>query len=383
MARRGAYGRPSRVARRAGKGGHARASLACRYVDAAHRARHDGIGDDRDLCARNGGPRRLAPCADFASPHARRARLSSVDAACARHETGLRGECFGARRTHGSRCAARAGGVAPAPIVRRPAASRAHARVRARGVEGAPQVTAKADIDWFKRGREHQWGGRPIDAMLCFRRAIAAAPNDGDARFHLGEVQWSLGLLDGAKAAWTEASRIAPRHVASRLALAEACLNTGDAPGAKAAAEHALALSPNDGRARAFLLIAKAALGEPDVDWGGIAAAVQGKPNMLGAPARARLIGAALDRTDGAAGRDALVDVLVAMLDHVPLDLLGPLADALIARGGEDSAIARIFAHARGLEVAPRSAEAWRRLALAADRTGDAEAKREFASRYA
>jgi protein O-GlcNAc transferase len=244
-------------------------------------------------------------------------------------------------------------------------------------------VTAKADIDWFKRGREHQWGGRPIDAMLCFRRAVAAAPNDGDARFHLGEVQWSLGLLDGAKAAWTEASRIAPRHVASRLALAEACLNTGDAPGAKAAAEQALALSPNDGRARAFLLIAKAALGEPDVDWGGIAAAVQGKPNMLGAPARARLIGAALDRTDGGAGRDALVDVLVAMLDHVPLDLLGPLADALIARGGEDSAIASIFAHARGLDAAPRSAEAWRRLALAADRTGDAEAKREFASRYA
>ena len=244
-------------------------------------------------------------------------------------------------------------------------------------------MSAKTDIDWFQRGREHQWGGRPIDAMLCFRRAVAAAPNHGDARFHLGEVQWSLGLLDGARASWSEAARIAPRHVASRLALAEANLNVGDAQSAKDAAEQALALAPNDGRARAFLMIAKAALGEPDIDWGGIASAVQGKPAMLGAPARARLIGAAIDRTDGSTGREALVDVLVAMLGVVPLDLLGSLADALRARGGEEAAIARILAHARGLEVAPRSAEAWRRLALAAGRAGDVDAKREFASRYA
>ena len=243
-------------------------------------------------------------------------------------------------------------------------------------------MSAKPDIDWFQRGREHQWLGRPIDAMLCFRRAIAATPQSGDARFHLGEVQWSLGLLEGAKASWSEASRHAPRHLASRLALAKASLNTGDAAGAKAAAEQALAIAPQDARARAFLLIANATLGESGVDWSAIAAAVQGKPAMLGAPARAQLIAAALDRTDGANGRDTIVDALASMLEQVPLELLGSMADALVARG-DPGGVARLFAEARRREVAPRSAEAWRRLALAAARAGDAEAQREFGMRYA
>ena len=151
---------------------------------------------------------------------------------------------------------------------------------------------AKGDVDWFAIGRKHQWSGRPIDAMLCFRRAIAERPRLADARFHLGEVQWMLGLVDGAKASWTEAMRHSPRHLASRLALAEASLNSGDAAGAKAAAEGALALAPNDARAKTFLLIANATLGEPDVDWSAIADAVRGKPAMLGAPARAELLAA-------------------------------------------------------------------------------------------
>ncbi|MEO8485584.1 MAG: tetratricopeptide repeat protein [Betaproteobacteria bacterium] len=244
-------------------------------------------------------------------------------------------------------------------------------------------MTAKQDIDWFKLARDHQFRGRPIDAMLCFRRAIAARHRGGDARFHLGEVQWSIGLIDAAKASWTEASRVAPRHVASRLALAEATLNTGDAAGAKAAAEGALALAPHDARGRAFLSIANAALGEPGVDWNAIAAAVRAAPAMLGAPARAKLIAQALDRTRGAAGRDELLDTLAA-LEHAPLDLLGPLADALAARASRDTApIARILSEAMRREGAPPNAEAWRRLALAAARVGDESARQAFATRYA
>lgn len=244
-------------------------------------------------------------------------------------------------------------------------------------------MSGKPDIDWFRRGREHQWRGRPIDAMLCFRRAIAARPAHGDARFHLGEVQWSLGMMEAAKASWIEASRVAPGHVASRLALAEACLNTGDAPGAKAAAEQALERAPGDARARTFLLVASAALGESGIDWSAITSAVQAKPAMLDAPARARLIAQALDRTDDAPGFDALVDTLATMLERAPLDLLAALPDAYAKRAGESSErIAAVFAEARRRDVAPRSAEAWRRLALAAERSGDVAAAREFATRY-
>jgi len=244
-------------------------------------------------------------------------------------------------------------------------------------------VSSKPDIDWFKRGREHQWGGRPIDAMLCLRRAIAARPAYGDARFHLGEVQWSLGMMEAAKASWTEATRVAPAHVASRLALAEACLNTGDAAGAKGAAEQALERAPGDARARAFLLVATAALGEPGVDWSAMAAAVQAKPAMLGAPARGRLIGQAIDRAVDAPGFDALVDTLAGLLDRAPLELLASLADACARRATDaGERVAAILAEAQRRDVAPRSAEAWRRLALAAARAGDHATARECATRY-
>jgi predicted O-linked N-acetylglucosamine transferase (SPINDLY family) len=247
-------------------------------------------------------------------------------------------------------------------------------------------MSSPPDIDWFQRGREHQWAGRPIDAMLCFRRAIAALPDSGDARFHLGEMQWALGLLEGAKASWAEAAKHAPQHVASRLALAEASLATGDAAGAKLAAVQALALAPNDARARTFLLIADAALADAGAgaDWRAIASAVKDKPAILGAPARARLIAQALDRTGGAPGREALVETLVSMLDRVPLELLGSLADALaVQTPAVDSAVAGVFAEATRRDVTPRSAESWRRLALAAERAGDVAAKQEFAARYA
>ncbi|HET9340497.1 MAG TPA: tetratricopeptide repeat protein [Casimicrobiaceae bacterium] len=242
---------------------------------------------------------------------------------------------------------------------------------------------SRPDIDWFQRGREHQWGGRPVDAMLCFRRAVAAAPAHGDARFHLGEVQWALGLTDAAKSSWAEVVRMSPKHLAGRLALAEACLNTGDAAGAKAAALQALECSPDDARARTFLLVAGAALGDPGIDWSAISAAVRAKPAMLDAPARARLIAEALDRTDGAPGFDAFVDTLAGMLERAPLELLASIADACARRGAEQAShAASIFAEARRRDVAPRSAEAWRRLALAASVAGDAEAAREFATRY-
>ena len=49
--------------------------------------------------------------------------------------------------------------------------------------------------------------GRPVDAMLCFRRASRADPRAPDPQFVLGEVLWQLGRLPEALAAWREAAR--------------------------------------------------------------------------------------------------------------------------------------------------------------------------------
>ena len=58
--------------------------------------------------------------------------------------------------------------------------------------------------EWLQRGRTHARAGRPIDAVLCFRRAAYANPREVDARFHLGEMLWQLGMSDEAIAAWRE-----------------------------------------------------------------------------------------------------------------------------------------------------------------------------------
>ncbi|HEY4137031.1 MAG TPA: tetratricopeptide repeat protein, partial [Casimicrobiaceae bacterium] len=105
--------------------------------------------------------------------------------------------------------------------------------------------------EWLARGREHQFRGRAVDAMLCFRRAIREAPQTIDARFHLGEVLWQLGRLPDAIAIWTEAAKLAPRHKASHQALMEALLGTGDAVAAGEAAIRVLALEAGNVRAQA------------------------------------------------------------------------------------------------------------------------------------
>ncbi len=67
-----------------------------------------------------------------------------------------------------------------------------------------------AYADWLQRGRTHQWEGRPVDAMLCFQRAAAIAPDGVDARYLLGEVQWQVGAIAASVAAWRDAARVAP-----------------------------------------------------------------------------------------------------------------------------------------------------------------------------
>src|SRR6185295_8437003 len=115
---------------------------------------------------------------------------------------------------------------------------------------------------WVRRGRGHQWNGRAIDAMLCFRRAQRVDPLASDAPFHLGEVLWQLGRVPDAIAAWRDAAAANSGHLAPNLALAEAALVAGDFAGASFAADAALRIAPANTHATIIARLARLLRGE-------------------------------------------------------------------------------------------------------------------------
>ncbi len=167
-------------------------------------------------------------------------------------------------------------------------------------------------VQWFERGRAHQFEGRPLDAMLCFRRAARAEPRASDPHFVLGEVLWQLGRVPDAIAAWRESARLSPSHLAPAQALAEALLATGDWSGAHAAAGRVLAIAPDDLRAALIRAIAaagtdSAAAAASFVDVGTLLAR---QPSYLAVPALAGPLAAVLDRAESGGAREPLLDFL-------------------------------------------------------------------------
>lgn len=251
---------------------------------------------------------------------------------------------------------------------------------------GADRMGAKERIDWIARGREHQWSGRPIPALFCFKRAIAGQPGNGDPRFALGEVLWQLGLFEVAKGAWREATAVAPNHLPSWLAYAEASLATGDAASARSAVDRALSLDPSSPPARTLRLIAAAALEEPDADWSAFADAVRADPGLIATPARAQLIAAALDRAPGLPGRQAFFEALASMPSKTPLELLASLVAHGAKPGAAPTVIASLeaaFEEAGRRDAVPGAHDAFRRIALAARALGRGDDVRGLASAYA
>ena len=184
--------------------------------------------------------------------------------------------------------------------------------------------------DWLQRGRTHMRAGRPIDAVLCFRRAAHANPRAADARFHLGEVLWQLGSSDEAIAAWRDAAQIDPRFLAARLALAESLLARADYTGAQAAAAEALALAPLELRARTSHGAAAAVLG----DRGELATLVRllsENPEFSLPPAYTLALARVLEHAPRDALREDLVAQLVPRVATLPSVVLALVATEAIA----------------------------------------------------
>ena len=183
---------------------------------------------------------------------------------------------------------------------------------------------------WLARGRAHQREGRPVDAMLCYRRATSADPRAPDPHFHLGEVLWQLGRIPDAVAAWREALRVDPGHLAPAQALAEALLATGDAVGAREMADGVLSRLPGDARATMIRGTARLTMdggateSSPAVE---VELALRREPNLAAVATLGGPLALALDYDANIAGRDALL-AIVARMDHV-LGLAPPLLLAL------------------------------------------------------
>ena len=243
-----------------------------------------------------------------------------------------------------------------------------------------------AYADWLQRGRTHQWEGRPVDAMLCFQRAAAIAPDGVDARYLLGEVQWQVGAIAASVAAWRDAARVAPTHLASHLALAEAHLALGEPGLARDAAERALALAPDD--AAALLLRAVAAVAS-DHDRGaleGVSAYLAAGPGRLASPAVGGTLARVLRARPDAPGALELLTALVPHVGAVAFALLAPMAYGAFATGAPEplaGSRASLRDAALGRPLAPLDVEALRDVALAFARGGDAQAATALAARYA
>ena len=236
---------------------------------------------------------------------------------------------------------------------------------------------------WLKRGRSHQWNARPIDAMLCFRRAQRADPRQSDAPFHLGEVLWQLGRVSDAIAAWRNAATADKGHLAPNLALAEALLAAGDLAGAAGAADAALRIAPGNSHAMTIATLARILLGEADTDRAAILQLLERDRHWLEAPAISGAVAAALERFRDLPGREAFL----VTLGRVPESLARahPLLLALVieAEGGRDpAALASLISLARESSYRREDYEALRRIA-AAVRRFDPVIGDELRERYA
>jgi predicted O-linked N-acetylglucosamine transferase (SPINDLY family) len=222
--------------------------------------------------------------------------------------------------------------------------------------------------DWLKRGREHQLGGRPVDAMLCFRRAVREAPNTLEPRFRLGEVLWQLGRLPDAIACWREAAEIAPDHPAAQMALAEALLGTGDADSAREFAERRLAHRPRDARARAIVALAGLG-GDTTANVAALAESVRRVPDLLAVASIAGTLAQALDRIDPAAAAPILDEIAAlepsaARVAAMPATLVAQVIEHAAVASLPQRASWLAAAHARPWSAADH--DAVRRIAVVA-----------------
>jgi predicted O-linked N-acetylglucosamine transferase (SPINDLY family) len=228
---------------------------------------------------------------------------------------------------------------------------------------------------WFTRGRVHQKAGRPIEAMMCYQRALQSNAQAVRARFRLGEVLRELGRNAEARAAWHAGLDLNPAHLPMLLTLADAARQTGAYDEAIAAYRGVLAARPGHPEAMLGLALSRLAQG-----------------NEAGYPRLAELLGAkatlwfwnelarALATARSSPARTSLLlEIASTQVDAMPPLMLACAAEEMIATGDIERAREMLV---RAEPQAPLldDPETLRRLALVAACVGSPPA---WAERYA
>src|SRR6266700_2236185 len=115
---------------------------------------------------------------------------------------------------------------------------------------------------WLARARKHQLAGRPIEAMVCYRRALSSNSYAVQARYRLGEVLRDLGRPEEARAAWLAGLALSPGHLQLLLSLATTARQAGAHVEAVEAYERVLATNPQHAGARIGRALVRVAQGD-------------------------------------------------------------------------------------------------------------------------
>jgi predicted O-linked N-acetylglucosamine transferase (SPINDLY family) len=221
-------------------------------------------------------------------------------------------------------------------------------------------VSAADEGAWLARGQAHQRAGRTVDALLCYREALAADRYAIQAHFHLGEVLRDLGRDSDAFDTWRTVLTLQPRHLPTLLAFGAAALRIGKTAESAEAYRRAMAFEPQSLRARYGLALTRLAAGDFDayseiqqsIDNGSVFEEPQELARLLLAapvsPRKRALIGQLAGRGN----------------DGAPAWLAAMAAEDAAARGERDEALAWLESAEPGAATAPL--EALRLLALAA-----------------
>ena len=125
-------------------------------------------------------------------------------------------------------------------------------------------MNAAGESAWLVRGQAHQRAGRTVDALLCYREAIAANRYAIQAHFHLGEVLRELGRDGDAFDAWRTVLTLQPRHLPTLLAFGAAARRIGKTVESAEAYRRAVTFEPQSREARHGLALTRLAAGDAD-----------------------------------------------------------------------------------------------------------------------
>jgi tetratricopeptide (TPR) repeat protein len=125
-------------------------------------------------------------------------------------------------------------------------------------------VNAGGESAWLVRGQAHQRAGRTVDALLCYREALAANRYEIQAHFHLGEVLRELGRDGDAFDAWRTVLTLQPRHLPTLLAFGAAARRIGKTAESAEAYRRAVTFEPQSREARHGLALTRLAAGDAE-----------------------------------------------------------------------------------------------------------------------